>query len=79
MATNPQREAAKASLNTILTSVLEDLKAAQELAVSLTDWDSTEQEQCVAEDLYDYMRTSRLNVQAALLLTKAEQNAGAER
>ena len=79
MATNSQREAAKASLNTILTSVLEDLKAAQELAVSLTDWDSTEQERCVAEDLYDYVRTSRLSVQAALLLTKANQATEATR
>lgn len=79
MATNPQRDAAKASLNTILTSVLQDLKAARDLAVSLTDWDSTEQEQCVAEDLYDYVRTSRLAVQAALLLTKANQATEATR
>lgn len=71
--TNPDREAAKASLAAILTSMLQDLEAARQLTVSLTDWDSNEQEQIAAEDLYDYVRTSRLGVQAALLLTKAEQ------
>jgi hypothetical protein len=69
----PDREAAKASLAAILTSMLQDLDAARQLVVGLTDWDSNEQEQCAAEDLYDYVRTSRLSVQAALLLTKAEQ------